>query len=72
MQQNLTALETHVLVEMLIKDTEFYRQLCEANDNAPQTKKVLSHIDLIINELNSRGGGNDAMSDKDPGATTTE
>ncbi|MEO6539357.1 MAG: hypothetical protein ABIN74_00145 [Ferruginibacter sp.] len=72
MQQDLTSIESSLLVDMLIKDTEYYRHLCETENNSPQRKTVVQHIDLIIAELKSRKEYQEVRNDEDMNTMTAE
>jgi hypothetical protein len=66
MQQELKNIPSNDLVEMLIKSTEFYMQLCkEAEGDVNNRKLVQTHIDQIIAEMKNREEYKDVLKETD-------
>ncbi|HTE23768.1 hypothetical protein [Flavitalea sp.] len=72
MQQDLTRIASSELVEMLIKDTEYYMDLCKTVGNDRNKKIVEKHIELITTELKSREDYKEVFQDEDTATRTAE
>ncbi len=70
MQPDFTKIASSDLVDMLIRDTEYYRELCKLDEYSPNRKEVVKHINLIITELKSREGFKEVLIENDLGITT--
>jgi hypothetical protein len=64
MQNDLTQISSSVLVDMLIRDTEYYKILVSVNADSAQKKLVNDHINLILVEMKSREGYREVLNDE--------
>ncbi|HMJ47771.1 MAG TPA: hypothetical protein VK498_10585 [Ferruginibacter sp.] len=71
MLQDLTIVPSGDLVDMLLKDTQYYMDL-KADGNYTQRAVVKKHIEQIIAEIKNREGFKEALQDEDTSAGTTE
>lgn len=67
MQSDLKHIASSELVEMLMKNTEYYMTLSGIDADASQRKLAKKHIDLIVLEIKSREGFKQVLEDKDRG-----
>lgn len=63
MQQDFTAIPSSQLVDMLLKDTEYYMMLTKENTDLKRKRLVQEHIDLILAEMKSRKGYSEVLND---------
>jgi hypothetical protein len=66
MQSDLKHIASSELVEMLMKNTEYYMTLSGIDADTEQRKLAKKHIDLIVSEIKTREGFKQALEDKEP------
>jgi len=72
MQRDISSIESAELVQMLMKGTEYYMDLCKEDGDVRKRNIVQEGIDLIIAELKSREGYVEIIKDTDLGIITPE
>ncbi|HMK04449.1 MAG TPA: hypothetical protein VK489_09665 [Ferruginibacter sp.] len=68
--QDFATIPSNELVDMLLKDTEYYMMLTKDNTNPPEKMLVQNHINLIVAELKNREGYSEVFSDNSLGIIT--
>jgi len=72
MQPDLANIQSSELVEMLIKSTEYYIDLCKTDQDINKRKVVQERLELITTELKNRDGYDEVFKESDLGIVAPE